>query len=160
MITGTQKEIERLLPFVTGRLKHALELVAKLDLTKLPVGKTPLDGETIFASTNVYQTEPRENRRPEKHFTHMDIQLVVEGRETIGVTDVENVSDLTEDRREKDDIVFMATRKKKTLFSCKRGLCDFLSLGSPSAQLLFCPATGNGEKSGCESPCKNVKSHG
>lgn len=60
MITGTQKEIERLLPFVTGRLKHALELVAKLDLTKLPVGKTPLDGETIFASTNVYQTEPRE----------------------------------------------------------------------------------------------------
>lgn len=121
MITGTQKEIERLLPFVTGRLKHALELVAKLDLTKLPVGKTPLDGETIFASTNVYQTEPRENRRPEKHFTHMDIQLVVEGRETIGVTDVENVSDLIEDRREKDDIVFYGHTEKENFIQLQKG---------------------------------------
>ncbi len=124
MITGTQKEIKRVLPFVTGRLKHALELVAKLDLAALPVGKTPLEGETIFASTNVYQTEPKEERRPEKHFAYMDIQLVADGRETIGVTDVENVSDLTEDRQEKDDIVFYGETKKENFIQLEKG--DFV----------------------------------
>lgn len=121
MITGTQKEIGRLLPHVTGRLKEALEKVADLDLAALPVGKTPLDGDNIFASTNIYDTEPKDDRRPEKHFTHMDIQLVAEGRERIGYTDVENASDITEDRRETGDIVFYGKTEKENFVQLQAG---------------------------------------
>ena len=40
MITGTQKEIDRILPFMTGRLQKALAAVRDLDLETLPLGKT------------------------------------------------------------------------------------------------------------------------
>ena len=56
MITGTQKEIDRILPFMTGRLQKALVAVRDLDLETLPLGKTEIDGEEIFVSTNEYET--------------------------------------------------------------------------------------------------------
>jgi biofilm protein TabA len=113
MITGTQKEIGRLLPFVTGRLKEALLKVEALDLAALPVGKTPLDGDNIFASVNKYATEPAADRRPEKHFQYIDIQLVASGHETIGYADEENAAEITEDRREAGDVVFFGKLSKE-----------------------------------------------
>jgi biofilm protein TabA len=121
MITGTQKTISRLLPHVSGRLKQALTCVEKLDLQALPLGKTLLDGDRIFASVNEYETELVTQRRPEKHFTHIDIQLVASGRESIGYTDVENVSDLTEDRRETNDVVFYGHTEKENFIDLETG---------------------------------------
>lgn len=121
MITGTQKEIGRLLPYVDGNLKKALELVADLDLQTLPIGKTPLDGDDIFASVNEYETEPVTDRRPEKHFKYIDIQLLAAGKESIGYTDVENVSDLTEDRAETNDVVFYGHTEKENFIQLKQG---------------------------------------
>ncbi len=121
MITGSQKEIGRLLPFVTGRLHEALQKAAALDLNALPVGKTLLDGEDIFASVNEYETEPPGERRPEKHFAYIDIQLVAKGHECIGFTDEENASGITEDRRETDDIVFYSRTQKENTVRLEAG---------------------------------------
>ena len=101
MITGNLDHLDRMAGQLTGPVKKALELLAERDVTELPVGKTPLAGEDIFASVNEYETEPVEDRRPEKHFQYIDIQVLGAGRESIGYTDVENVGSLTEDRREK-----------------------------------------------------------
>lgn len=121
MITGTLEQLDRLLPQVAGNVKKALELLKTVDVLALPNGKTPLDGENIFASVNTYETEPREDRRPEKHFQYIDIQILGAGRETIGYTDVENAGDLTEDRRETNDVVFYGTTRKENFVKLEKG---------------------------------------
>ena len=121
MITGTLEQLDRLLPQVAGNVKKALELLKQVDVMNLPNGKTPLDGESIFASVNTYETEPVTDRRPEKHFKYIDIQILGAGREAIGYTDVENVSDLTEDGRETNDVVFYGTTRKENFVELEKG---------------------------------------
>lgn len=121
MITGTLEQLDRLLPQVAGNVKKALELLKTVDVENLPVGKTPLDGDDIFASVNTYETEPMADRRPEKHFQYIDIQILGAGRETIGYTDVENAGDLTEDRRETNDVVFYGTTRKENFVKLEKG---------------------------------------
>ncbi|WP_071142191.1 YhcH/YjgK/YiaL family protein [Acidaminococcus timonensis] len=121
MITGNLAQLDRLLPQVAGNVKKALELLKEVDVISLPNGKTPLDGEAVFASVNTYQTEPVADRRPEKHFRYIDIQILGAGRESIGYTDVENASDLTEDRREKDDVVFYGSIRKENFVKLEKG---------------------------------------
>ena len=121
MITGTLEQLDRLLPQVAGNVKKALELLKQVDVMNLPNGKTPLDGENIFASVNTYETEPVTDRRPEKHFKYIDIQILGAGREAIGYTDVENVSDLTEDRRETNDVVFYGTTRNENFVELEKG---------------------------------------
>jgi biofilm protein TabA len=121
MITGTLEQLDRLLPQVAGNVKKALELLKQVDVMNLPNGKTPLDGENIFASVNTYETEPVTDRRPEKHFKYIDIQILGAAREAIGYTDVENVSDLTEDRRETNDVVFYGTTRKENFVELEKG---------------------------------------
>lgn len=121
MITGTQKEIDRILPFMTGRLQKALAAVRDLDLETLPLGKTIIDGEEIFVSTNEYETEPFEDRRPEKHECYIDIQLMAEGTEILGFTDVEHVSDMTEDRRKTSDVSFYGKTERENVVTLQKG---------------------------------------
>lgn len=121
MITGTLEQLDRLLPQVAGNVKKALKLLKDVDVENLPLGKTPLDGDDIFASVNTYETEPMTDRRPEKHFKYIDIQILGAGREAIGYTDVENASDLTEDRRVKDDVVFYGTIRKENFVELEKG---------------------------------------
>lgn len=121
MITGNLAHLERLAGQLTGPVKKALELLVERDVTELPAGKTPLAGEDIFASVNVYETEPAADRRPEKHFQYIDIQVLGAGREAIGYTDVENASNLTEDRREANDVVFYGTVKKENFVRLEKG---------------------------------------
>lgn len=121
MITGNLDHLDRLAGQLTGPVKKALELLAERDVTELPVGKTPLAGEDIFASVNEYETEPVEDRRPEKHFQYIDIQVLGAGRESIGYTDMENVGSLTEDRREKDDVVFYGSTRKENFVKLEKG---------------------------------------
>lgn len=121
MITGTLEQLDRLLPQVAGNVKKALELLKQVDVTALPDGRKLLDGEDIFASVNTYETEPVQDRRPEKHFRYIDIQILGAGREAIGYTDVENAGNLTEDRREKDDVVFYGTTRKENFVKLEKG---------------------------------------
>lgn len=121
MITGTLEQLDRLLPQVAGNVKKAMELLKQVDVTALPDGKKLLDGEDIFASVNTYETEPVQDRRPEKHFRYIDIQILGAGREAIGYTDVENAGNLMEDRREKDDVVFYGTTRKENFVKLEKG---------------------------------------
>ncbi|WP_432642782.1 YhcH/YjgK/YiaL family protein [Acidaminococcus sp.] len=121
MITGTLEQLDRLLPQVAGNVRKALELLKQVDVTALPDGRKLLDGEDIFASVNTYETEPVQDRRPEKHFRYIDIQILGAGREAIGYTDVENAGNLTEDRREKDDVVFYGTTRKENFVKLEKG---------------------------------------
>lgn len=144
MITGNLEHLDRILPQLTGTVKKALELLAERDVTELPVGKTLLAGEDIFASVNEYATEPVEDRRPEKHFQYIDIQVLGAGREAIGYTDVENASNLTEDRREANDVVFYGNVKKENFVRLEKG--DFAIFFPWEVHRPNCQFDGKGEK--------------
>lgn len=55
------------------------------DLNALAPGKYPIDGDTLFASVDEYQTFPASTRRFEIHHQHADLQLMISGSEYIQV---------------------------------------------------------------------------
>lgn len=67
MLQGNKKDIEKLLPYVGERLQKALAYVAATDFSKVENGEYEIDGRNVFARVNTYDTEPKAERRPEKH---------------------------------------------------------------------------------------------
>lgn len=68
----------------------ALEHLANTDLSQLPVGNYPLDGDNIFVIVNDYQTKPREVESFEVHQQYIDVQYVVSGEEEFGYLPLAN----------------------------------------------------------------------
>lgn len=121
MITGNPQDMARMAKALQGRVAQALEILSQLDVKALPVGKTPLDGDNIYASVNEYATEPWADRRPEKHEQYIDIQIVAAGREIIGYGDVENAGPMTEDKRETNDVSFYASVAQEKKLELEEG---------------------------------------
>lgn len=68
------------------RFAQAFSWLAATDLTALPEGRVDLagpGGDDLHALVQLYTTEPREGRSLETHVRYADIQVLVEGEETI-----------------------------------------------------------------------------
>ena len=74
------------------------------DVAALPVGRYEIDGDTVFALVQAYETHLPEECRWEAHYTYTHIQYVVEGSERMGWKTLDGVVK-TEDRPE-DDVYF------------------------------------------------------
>lgn len=84
------------------RFKMALDFLAETDFSKLEDGKRyDLDGDNVFIKMSTYQTKER-NDRPEGHKEYIDIQFLAEGRESVGVADMSQMTQ-TEAYPEKDN---------------------------------------------------------
>lgn len=108
MIQGNIQDIDKVLPYVSARLAQALQYVATTDFSKLPNSEVEIDGRTIYARINTYNTEPKAERRPEKHNKYIDVQFVAQGTETIWYAPLRPHCQLTEDRFAADDVAFYA----------------------------------------------------
>lgn len=64
-------------------------------------------GAGVFALEQAYLAKPADEGRWEAHERHIDVQVVVSGRELMGVIDVNRLA-LTEDLREPRDLLFFA----------------------------------------------------
>jgi YhcH/YjgK/YiaL family protein len=62
-------------------------------------------GPDVVALHQEYRTEPVDGRLYENHTSHIDVQFVLAGEETIRVTDVHNLSAAT-DHNSEDDVTF------------------------------------------------------
>lgn len=78
---------------VHSRFAQAFEFLTSTVLTELPSGKQTIEGEELFALVNDYSTQPLDICRFEAHRRYIDIQLMVRGREQIGVADLAAMSD-------------------------------------------------------------------
>lgn len=108
MIFGNIKDIHKLLPCVSAELQLGLEYIAKTDFSKLENGNYEIKGQDIYAGVNTYATEPKVDRKPEKHRTYTDIQFIGYGRETIWYKAVGTEDQITEDYLEERDVCFYA----------------------------------------------------
>ncbi len=108
MLQGNKNDIERLLPYVSERLQKALTYIAATDFSKVANGEYEIDGRNVFARVNTYDTEPKDERRPEKHNEYIDVQFVAAGEETIWFTPLTADCVETVNKAEKEDVIFYA----------------------------------------------------
>jgi YhcH/YjgK/YiaL family protein len=63
---------------------QAFEFLAGADLSSLPAGRFPIDGERLFVIVDSREGRGREGARLEAHRTYLDLQVTIEGTEVIG----------------------------------------------------------------------------
>lgn len=83
----------------------AFNFLADTDLNQLPVGRTEIAGDKLFALVSDGPTKSRNECRFEAHRRYHDIQLVTYGEELMGYAPVENLRVL-QPFREGDDYAF------------------------------------------------------
>ena len=113
MLQGNKNDIEKLLPYVSERLQKALAYIAATDFSKVANGEYEIDGRNVFARVNTYATEPKAERRPEKHNDYIDVQFVAAGSEAIWYTPLTSACVETENKAEKEDVIFYAEPGEK-----------------------------------------------
>lgn len=126
MIQGNVQDIAKLLPYVSPRLQTALKFIAETDFSKLPNGEIEIEGRTIYAGINTYETEPKADRRPEKHNKYIDVQFVGKGEETIWYAPLRPACVLTEDKFATNDVAFYEDPQELNCANLKAG--DFCIL--------------------------------
>jgi YhcH/YjgK/YiaL family protein len=62
----------------------AFQYLANTDFSKVAKGKYEIDGTSVFAIVNEYDTIPAAGEKMEAHKKHIDVQYIVSGEEQIG----------------------------------------------------------------------------
>ena len=75
-----------------GRIAKALRYPQEHDGTSLPLGKTPIDGEQIFALVQDNTTKPKAEGVWEAHRRYIDVQFVAAGVEQMGWAKVDTLT--------------------------------------------------------------------
>lgn len=121
MIFGNKSNVEQYLPYLNKSLKKALLYVAETDFSKVENGEYEIDGRNVFARVNTYATEPKADRRPEKHEQYIDVQYVAAGEEDIWYTPLTDACVETENKAEKEDVIFYADPAEVNCVTLKAG---------------------------------------
>ncbi len=66
------------------RFKSAFEFLKRPGIESLPIGRTTLDGDLLYALTQEYETKPVHEGKFEAHRRYIDIQFVLAGEEVMG----------------------------------------------------------------------------
>jgi biofilm protein TabA len=82
---------------------EAFAFLKNHDLSKLPPGKYPIDGDNVYASVTEDPTKDYDKSAWESHRKYVDLQYVISGQEKIGVSPVANVK-VTEPYNENKDV--------------------------------------------------------
>ncbi len=87
------------------RLKLAWEFLQNNDPLALPLGRTTVDGDYVFALTQEYVPREESECRLEAHRRYFDIQYVASGEEKMGWAALEGL-EVTEPYSEERDVAF------------------------------------------------------
>lgn len=99
-----KKEYERQFAAHQDFWLKAFHFLQKTDLSQLAPGTYPIDGENVFATVTSAPGKLFENSSWESHKKYVDLQLVIDGAETIGVAPVASAT-LTKPYSETKDVM-------------------------------------------------------
>ncbi len=71
----------------------AFAFLREHDLQALPVGRTTIDGDNVYALVTQNPTKNFDSTTWESHRKYVDLQYVISGEEKIGITPLENVTE-------------------------------------------------------------------
>ena len=102
MIYTKKENLNRYLG-LSAEMDTAIRYLQSADLRSLAMGRNEIDGDRVFVNRFDYQTMPRKQAIWEGHIRYADIHVLLSGKEKIGVT---NVNLLTETvRKPEEDFV-------------------------------------------------------
>ena len=110
MICGNIKSIKNY-SSINKNFEKAFEFLKSNDLRGLAIGKYEIQGEEIFALVQEYVTQNEEEKNWESHEKYIDLQLIVEGQESMGYFPVDRLEVKEDQRPEKDMIFYKETLK-------------------------------------------------
>lgn len=100
-------------------LYKAISYAKNLD-PSTPDGRYEIEGEDLFSLVMTYDTHPAAENRFEAHEKYIDVQVVLKGEETIGVTLENNLASL-EIYSEKNDVKFLESPEDSSVLVMKPG---------------------------------------
>jgi YhcH/YjgK/YiaL family protein len=92
--------------YLEEKFKKAYKFLRETDLKALPLGRTDIQGDDIFANVQEYISMPANECKYEAHDKYFDIQYVVEGKEQFGYVAREGLEIDTPYDSEKDLVFF------------------------------------------------------
>lgn len=122
MLTGNIHHLE-LTPYLPAKLKSAIEFVKNNITGDTPDGRYEIDGQNAFVMISHNDTEAQESRRAEYHARYLDIQIVLNGVEGMGFSNLP-VSETAEDLLAEKDLAFVASCPQEKLIAMQEG--DFV----------------------------------
>jgi biofilm protein TabA len=117
------------------RFAKAFELLRTGNLTAKEAGNYEVDGRKLYYMVQNYNTKPKEERRFESHRLYADIQVVLTGREVMGIAQPAGLEVQTP-YDEAKDIMFFATPADYT--ELKMGGGEFVVLFPGEAHMPQC----------------------
>ena len=93
---------------INERIAKGFAFLHNTNLDAIPSGKHDIDGDTIFALVQEYNTKPSDECKLESHKKYIDIQYVIRGEEMMGVT-TQNNQKIIEVNEEKDYTFYEGT---------------------------------------------------
>jgi len=97
------------------RWDKALTFLKSTDLSGLEVKRHDIDGDNIYATVSDYITKNEENALFEAHQKYIDVQYVIKGVETIGLTSLSAKKDVTTPYDANRDVELMTVSNAKDL---------------------------------------------
>ena len=92
--------------YLSDKFKKAFAFLRETDLASLPIGRTEIDGDEVYASVQSYTTMTVEECAFESHLEYFDVQYVVEGEECFGYEPVKNLTPSMDYDAERDLIFY------------------------------------------------------
>lgn len=91
MIYTDKKQIRQYLG-MDKNLDTAIRYIAEHKMEELNDGRNKIEGDRVFVNRFRYETLPEAETSFESHLAYVDIHLVLEGNEIIGVTPVDDLT--------------------------------------------------------------------
>ncbi|MGD9715277.1 MAG: YhcH/YjgK/YiaL family protein [Thermomicrobiales bacterium] len=76
---------------LTANLEKAIDFLIEHGGEEFPIGRQVIDGDSVYAEVQAYETVDDSEWRFEGHRSYLDIQYVVEGSEIIGWASIDDV---------------------------------------------------------------------
>lgn len=92
--------------------EKVFEFISKNDLVNLAVAKYTIDGDNVFAPVSEYETKLPADGKWEAHKKYLDIQIVLSGKELIGIAPIEK-STVVVPYNETKDVMFVEPTVEK-----------------------------------------------
>ena len=123
MILGNLNKLGEM-DYLAPKLKEMLIYLKENNLKDRELGRIELEGDSLFINIEENDMAPRDERRPEAHRRYLDIQLVLDGEESIGVavdSRDENITGVLEEYSQERDIIFYRNVKRENMIDLYPG---------------------------------------
>lgn len=87
---------------VNDRIRKALLLIKESRFEEMKDGRYEIEGEVMYMTISRYQTKPIEDGKWESHKKYIDVQFIAEGAESVGYSNITNMTIVNEYNEEKD----------------------------------------------------------